>query len=307
MPVKSKITAPFIDIRLDRQLEADYDGDVFVWDIDKTYLQTHFSSLRGLLAIPIEFAVDKKAVPGAVPLLRALRRGPAEIPDVVPLFFASGSPPQLRRVVERKMNLDGVQFDGIAFKDQWGLVKAGRPKGVKEQVGYKLSALLMIRQNASANAKWHLFGDDVESDAEVFSLFGEVCAGLTDGPLERELEAHGVHAKDQAIVAELVDEQREMIGGENPVANIFIHLDRNTPPEQFANKKCNHDKVIPIHGFIQAALVLAQQEKIASDAVIAVASDTRRCRIPEDRVSFMLEDARSRLHIEDKFLRLARR
>jgi hypothetical protein len=76
----------------DRRLPPDYTGDVLLWDIDKTYLDTHFSSWRGLLAIPFDMAVDKRAVPGAVPLLRALRRGPGERSVLVPLYFVSGSP-----------------------------------------------------------------------------------------------------------------------------------------------------------------------------------------------------------------------
>src|SRR5437868_8900070 len=92
----------------ERRLTAEYRGDILLWDIDKTYLDTRFSSMRGLLAIPFEFAIDKRTIPGAAVLLRALRRGSGEESALVPLYFISGSPPQLRRVVERKMLLDGV-------------------------------------------------------------------------------------------------------------------------------------------------------------------------------------------------------
>src|SRR5690606_38035670 len=109
-----------------RRLE-EHAGDILIWDIDKTYLDTRFSSLRGLLSIPLELAIDKRALPGTVPLLRALRRGPGEKSALVPLYFISGSPVQLRSVIEEKMTLDGVGFDGITFKDQFALLKKGRP------------------------------------------------------------------------------------------------------------------------------------------------------------------------------------
>ena len=32
----------------ERTLPEDYDGPIYVWDVDKTYLATHFSSLEGL-------------------------------------------------------------------------------------------------------------------------------------------------------------------------------------------------------------------------------------------------------------------
>src|SRR5689334_25293938 len=94
-----------------RHLAADYAGDVLLWDIDKTYLDTRFSSARGLLAIPFEFAIDKRALPGTVALLRALRRGPHEESGVVPVYFVFGSAPQLRSVVGRKVALDAVGLD----------------------------------------------------------------------------------------------------------------------------------------------------------------------------------------------------
>ena len=59
----------------ERTYPEDFQGDIFYWDIDKTYLATDFRSLRGLLTIPLEMAIDKRAIAGADTLLRALRRG----------------------------------------------------------------------------------------------------------------------------------------------------------------------------------------------------------------------------------------
>jgi hypothetical protein len=211
---------PFLERTNDRSLAADYDGDICIWDIDKTYLDTHFSSVRGLLGIPFDLAIDKQAVAGTVPLLHGLRHGPREESALVPLYFISGSPTQMRTVVEKKMTMDGVQFDGITFKDQLGLLKAGRPKGILEQVGYKLRALLLYRREHPKRAKYMLFGDDVERDAEAFLLFGEVCAGLRGPPLFERLRAMGVHKDDANDAVSLADALA--IEGD-PVGHVFIH------------------------------------------------------------------------------------
>ncbi len=278
------VSHPFIVRSNHRTLEKGDSDVVYVWDIDKTYLDTHFSSVRGLFAIPFEFAVDKRAVPGAVPLLRAIRRGPGDTPRVTPLYFVSGSPPQLRAVVERKMTLDGVHFDGITFKDQWGFVKAGRPKGVKEQVGYKLRALLLYRQEMPIPTQWYCFGDDAESDADVFPLFGEVCAGLRGAALEARLKKHHVH-KDDIKNIHAICETTPVTG--DPVTGVFIHLYNRTDPARLAT-----DRVFPTRSFLQAALVLAQRGEIRPEAVGTVARRMRRDGlVPDHLLRRDVEDA----------------
>ena len=210
----------FIDRSDDRTLPLDYAGDVCVWDIDKTYLDTRFSSVRGLLGIPFELAIDKRAVAGTVPLLHGLRHGPREESALVPLYFISGSPRQMRRVVERKMTMDGVQFDGITFKDQLGLLKAGRLRGLVEQIGYKLQALLLYRRDHPRGVRYLLFGDDVEMDLDAFLLFGQVCAGLRGPGLRERLRSLGVHRDDVEIVCSLAD---GLAVEPDPVAQVFIH------------------------------------------------------------------------------------
>ena len=100
-----------------RSLPPDYAGPVFIWDVDKTYLSTHFSSLQGLVRIPVEFPIDKRAIPGMPELVRGLRKGRGAGVACAPLYFITASPPQLRSALENKMLLDGVEFDGITFKD----------------------------------------------------------------------------------------------------------------------------------------------------------------------------------------------
>ena len=290
----------FIQRTNSRTLPEGYRGPLYLWDIDKTYLDTHFSSVRGLLRIPLEMAVDKRAIPGTIPLLRALRRGTTRSPALHPLYFVSGSPPQLRSVIERKMTLDGVDFDGVTFKDQWGFVRAGRPKGVKEQVGYKLRALLLYRQELPAGCKWSLFGDDVESDAEAFALFGEVCAGLRGAALETTLRKLGVHPDDAERCVALADTVEVT---DDPVEGIYIHLSRGREPSSFTNPK-----VKATRSFIQTALVLAHRGHIVPSAVSAVAEDLRRTGLIKEReLEAHLDDAGIRLEIPAELTDLARR
>jgi hypothetical protein len=287
---------PHIDRTSHRSLGASYAGDVLIWDIDKTYLDTRFSSLRGLLSIPFELAIDKQALPGTVPLLRALRRGPGERSAIVPLFFVSGSPPQLRSIIERKMTLDGVGFDGITFKDQWGLLKRRRPRAIKHQVGYKLLALLLYRLDASAGARWLLFGDDVEQDAEVFRLFGEVCGGLYGDQLDDRLRTMGTDEPERRACLEVAE---RLEPGDDPVLRIFIHLASGRSPNQ------RNDNVVETRSFLQTALVCAQLERLNPRDLPAVAEDLRRQRVPERHIVRDLHDARDRLGVPEALCALA--
>ena len=77
---------------------------VYRWDLDKTYLETDFHSISGLVRSATEPAHAKRATPGAAPLLRALAADPRARISIV-----SGSPEQLRPRLEEKLRLDGVR------------------------------------------------------------------------------------------------------------------------------------------------------------------------------------------------------
>lgn len=288
----------FLQQSNERRLPPDYEGDVLIWDIDKTYLDTSFSSLRGLLAIPFEFAVDKRSLPGAVRLIRALRHGPNPQSALVPLYFVSGSPPQLRDVVEQKMTLDGVEYDGITFKDQWGLLKAGRARDITAQVGYKLQALLHYHREFPAGARYFLFGDDVEEDAQSFLLFGEICTGLRGAELETRLADFGVSSPDVSEVVRLAD---AVVARTDPVERVFIHLTNRTDPTRFESRR-----VTATYSYLQTAMVLVELGRIRPNAVAAVAKDLRRRMVSEYEISQQVEDAQSRLGVSRETGLLAR-
>ncbi|MBI4822228.1 MAG: hypothetical protein HY791_38570 [Deltaproteobacteria bacterium] len=293
------MTAPFLDRTNDRKLHDDYDGDLILFDIDKTYLDTRFSSLRGLAAIPFDAALDKRAIPGTVPLVRALRRGVSESSALVPLYFVSGSPKELRGVIERKMTLDGVEYDGITFKDQLGLVKAGRFADVKRQLGYKLLALLLYRAETPEHARWLMFGDDVEEDAAVFALFGEICAGFRGPPLEARLAEKKVAKDHRHRILELVE---QLVVTDDPIERVFIHLEKGSDPQALPGQR-----TVGTRSFLQSALLLFGMGKLRAEAVSAVAQDLRRSHVAEAKIEADLVDAKTRLGIVEESIRLARR
>jgi hypothetical protein len=131
---------------------------VYRWDLDKTYLRTEFDTLRDLLSRAFEKAKDKHTVPGASALLREIRATrPAG------LYILSGSPEQMRRVLEAKLRLDGVSWDGFTLKPSLKQLLRGHFKFLKDQVGFKLGALLGSREVVPENTDEILFGDDAET------------------------------------------------------------------------------------------------------------------------------------------------
>lgn len=292
------LSYPFLDFSQNRVFPKAHTGDVLIWDIDKTYLDTHFSSVRGLLSIPLESALDKHSLPGSVALLRALRRGGRSENQFVPLYFVSGSPKAMRGILERKMLLDGVDFDGIALKNYIALLRAVRPRALVRQVGYKLIALLNYRLLIPGSNHWILFGDNAEKDAEVFEVFADICAGQENASLEQTLRRFHVHEVERREVIRLASLLRQ--SQQETSFQILIHLasQRKTisPPS---------GRVTMTHSFLQTALLLASQERIRPTDIRSVLQDIRRRGIPESKVQFWLEDAVGRLGISSSWLEWA--
>ncbi len=252
-----------LDRTQERIFPPDFSGRIYVWDIDKTYLASDIDSLRGLLAIPLEFAVDKRNVAGTPALLRALRRGTADegLTDANPIYFVSASPPQLRSVIERKMLLDGVEYDGITFKDQLWLARRAKFGKLREQIGYKLSALLLNRMELPADCVETLFGDDSEADGLIYSMYADIVAGRLRGEqLQRTLLKRGVRAEDAAYVRDLADEvpAREMVG------RVYINLENKSDPSRFADFG---PSLVPCWDTFQMALSLYEDGHLLAPSV----------------------------------------
>src|SRR6202042_3243694 len=109
------------------------------WDLDKTYLRTEFDTVRDLVRTALERADEKRTNPGASTLLREMVRAGVSV------HILSGSPEQMRRKLEDKLRLDGIQWDSFTLKPNLQNVLRLRFRALKDQLGYKLPALLASR------------------------------------------------------------------------------------------------------------------------------------------------------------------
>ncbi len=232
---------------------------IYRWDLDKTYLQTEFDTLRQLVRTAFQKAHEKKAVPGAAALIRELRSN-----GDTKLCIVSGSPKQMRSVLMEKLALDGVEFDELVLKDNLRNLVRGRFKAMRGQVGYKLPVLLESRASAPADSEEVLFGDDAEADAFIYSLFADMVARRVSEPVVyRVLESAEVYSDD----IERVIKVWKSIPQADPVRRIFINLDRLTPPAAFAHYG---PRVVPIFNYFQAALVLMGDKHLSAPQVLKV-------------------------------------
>jgi phosphatidate phosphatase APP1 len=147
------------------------------WDLDKTYLRTDFDTLRDIVRTALERPDEKRTNPGASTLLREMVRAGIRV------HILSGSPEQMRRRLEDKLRLDGITWDTFTLKPNLQNLLRLRFRAVRDQLGYKLPALLRARAQvgdgveSAASSHETLFGDDAEADAYVYSLYADLIAG----------------------------------------------------------------------------------------------------------------------------------
>jgi len=232
---------------------------VYRWDLDKTYLRTDFDSVRELLRTAFEPPEAKRTVPGARILMRELERtGPQQV------CILSGSPEQMRGRIEKKLRLDGVRWDSLTLKPSLQNLMRGRLRFVKDQVLYKLGALLRSRVSQDPISDEVLFGDDAEADAFVYSLYSDICAGLIDAErLMAVLHEARVYEEEIPSLVRLASRvpRREC------VRRIFIHLERLREPGGFGVLGL---RVCPFYNYFQPALVLLCEGRLSAEATLRV-------------------------------------
>ncbi len=233
---------------------------LYRWDLDKTYLRTEFDSLRDLLRTAFEPARRKRTVPGAAVLLRELQgTGPAGI------FVLSGSPESMRRVLERKLRLDGVRWDELVLKPSLRKLLQGDLRFLRDQLGYKLGALLRGRAATPPVTREVLFGDDAEQDAFVYSLYADLCARrVTLQELARVLRAARVD-EERHLPALL--EAAAALPRAEAVLRIFIHLDRLSGPDRFDEFGT---RLCAFFNYFQPAAVLVEEGVLGAASALRV-------------------------------------
>ena len=265
---------------------------LYRWDLDKTYLKSEFDSLRELVKIPFEKAEDKIAAPGVTALIRALRETAVRQGRDIGVYFISASPPQIGRAIRQKLELDGIVYDGIVFKDQLQRLMRGKFRHLREQVGYKLTELLKARQGQRLGAREYLFGDDWESDPLIYSLYADVAAGRIEATeLTEILQALRV---EPILVARAVELARE-VPPEDTVARIFINLERRTPPASFRGYG---PRLVPTFNYLQTALVLFEQGTLDGEGIVQVArSLVEDSAYSVERLANSIADVERRGHV----------
>lgn len=272
---------------------------VYRWDLDRTYLDTAIDSMRGLLRSAFEDAANKRALPGATALLRGI----VEAQPQSQVCILSGSPLQMRAVLEEKLTLDGIRFDKLILKDNLGNLRRGRLRALRGQVGYKLPVLLLERLGVAPGVGETLFGDDSEADALIYVAYAEVLAGrLAPDALTQVLERSGAYSDHiETALRACVDLPRADV-----VDRVFIRLDRMTPPDRFVPLG---SRVVPIYHWMQASLVLWDIGHIGPPQVARLLDEVftndspqtagglvqdaaRRGLLPRDRLEALIEDDR---------------
>jgi len=239
---------------------------VFRWDLDKTYLQTEFDKVADLIRTALQKPEEKRNVPGAVALLRALLREPLDGSRRA-VYFISGSPRQMRKTLERKLELDGIHPDAFVLKPNLQNLLLFRFKAIRGQVGYKLRALLEHQAPGSAAAPETLFGDDAEQDAFIYSIYGEIVSGrLPLEKLEELLEVGNVYEGNRDVILEAARDIPKV----ERVQRVFIILDRKTPPARF---RPYMPRLVPVYNYFQAALVLFQDGLLDRDDIVDISLD----------------------------------
>lgn len=245
---------------------SDHIHHIFRWDLDKTYLKTEFDTVRDLVRTARTPAELRENIPGAAALIRAIR-GSTPNGGQHQVFFISGSPNQMRGVLERKFAIDGFAPDGFVLKPTVGNFLRGRFRAIRGQVAYKLRELLAGRAEAPIGTQETLFGDDAESDAFIYSLYGDAVAGAVRADeLRQVLEKAGAYPDQIAAIEEAL----ESIVHERPIRRIIIHLDQRTPPAAF---HAYFPLVVPIYNHLQTAIVLYLDRTLGPGAIRVVAEE----------------------------------
>lgn len=276
------------------RIPKNYSGLIVVSDVDKTYLDTQINSLGGLLRAAFERPERKHNVPGFSLLLRALRRGAGDDPSKNPLFFVSASPPQMGPTLRAKMDLDGIEHEGLILKDQLKHVRSGEFKKLREQLGYKLGALLSLWYYLPKTSKLVFFGDDSESDARVFTLFALIASGQLNGKeLYLFLLDLGVFRQEAIQVAWLSRQFEKQAA--KPLLGAFINLDVNLMPTTYGSYA---PFFFPTENSLQAAAVAYENKMIRMRAVVSVGREflLRHDWSPEQIAKALIEGCRRLLY-----------
>ena len=244
-------------------------AEAYLWDLDKTYLDTKFESLKGLLRTIFEKPFQKVNVAGTRTLVRCLKAVSCAKQDIkeFPIYFITASPPQMESSIIDKLKLDGIQPFGLFCKDNLKNLRPRRLWRLTHQIGYKLQALLEMRLRLGVDVREVMWGDDSESDVTIYCLYSDICARrMPEDEIRRVLKALRVVGPQTDKILEL----QEKIPEQDPVEKIYINLAEDTDAEYYIKFG---RRVLPTFSTFQTALDLCQDGRLNVSDVVAVARD----------------------------------
>jgi hypothetical protein len=243
--------------------------EVFVWDLDKTYLDTAIETLSQLLVTIMERAFNKKNVPGTKTLLQVMSKSWTQTRGQtrLPIYFITASPPQMEVRIFEKFTLDGLRPFGCFYKDNLRNLTPKKFWRLTKQVGYKIQALLQLRLRLKDNVRQIFWGDDSESDAIIYNLYSDICSRRL-GPQDlRQI------LKSLAVTGEQIDtilHLQSQIPENDPVEKIYINLAVDTDPDYYLKFG---RRTVPTYNTFQVALDLFQDRRLGIQDIFTVAQD----------------------------------
>ncbi|MEM7646760.1 MAG: phosphatase domain-containing protein, partial [Pseudomonadota bacterium] len=245
-------------------------SEIYVWDLDKTYLDTSWHTIGDLWRTVFEKSFQKRNVPGTSTLVSSVKdnwqrtRGEA---GEFPLFFITASPPQLEDKIREKLEIDEILPQGIFFKDNLRNVHPSRWRRLSQQVGYKIQALMQLRSKFSEDLTQVLWGDDSETDATIYSLYSDICSRRWDEDQLIKFLKHFNVTKEQ--INTILDLQ-DQCPSHDPVEKVYINLAVDTDPEYYLKFG---RRIVPTYNSFQTSLDLFQDSRLQEAQVLKVAMD----------------------------------
>ncbi len=243
--------------------------EVYIWDLDKTYLDTTIDSISGLITTILERAFNKKNIPGTNTLIQALSnfRFEQKGQKFFPIYFITASPPQMEERISEKFTLDNIRAFGCFYKDNLANLRPKRFWRLTKQVGYKLQALMQLRTRLGDNVRQIFWGDDSETDAIIYNLYSDICARrLGPNEIRAVLEKFMVTGEQVDTILHLQTQIPEM----DPVEKIYINLATDTDPEYYLKFG---RRTLATYNSFQVALDMVQDQRLNLEGLYKVAQD----------------------------------
>jgi hypothetical protein len=244
--------------------------EVYVWDLDKTYLDTHWQSLKDIFRASFADNYHRNNVPGTATLVNSLKQCWQQkkgTDSPFPIFFITASPPQMEKKIREKLQSDEILPLGIFFKDNLRNLWPGRFWKLKQHVGYKVTALMYLRTLLKNKVTQVLWGDDSETDAVIYSLYSDLCSQrLIGDDAESVLKSFQVTSEQ---IQRLFGTQSQ-VEAVDPVEKIYINLAIDTDPEYYMKFG---RRMLPSYNSFQTALDLFQDHRLDLDHILRVGKD----------------------------------